>query len=124
MIRYIALILTGVLMNAGAQLFLKKGMLTIGVFDFSVENIVPIGIKASTNLYIVLGLTCYAVSIALWMLVLSRVEVSFAYPFLSIGYVVIAVVGYLYFGEIMDINRILGIFLICVGVVFISRSAA
>ena len=122
MYRYILLILSGVLLNAAAQLFLRKGMLAIGSFAFSTENVFPIAIKAATNLFVVLGLTCYVVSVLLWMLVLSRVEVSFAYPFLSIGYIVTAVVGYVYFGEMVDANRIVGILLICAGVVFISRS--
>jgi multidrug transporter EmrE-like cation transporter len=56
------------------------------------------------------------------MAVLSRVEVSFAYPFLSIGYVVVAIVGYYFFNESLTLTRILGILIICVGVYLISRS--
>ena len=65
---------------------------------------------------------CYALSILLWMAVLSKVEVSFAYPFLSIGYVVAAVVGYYFFGESLSVIRIVGIVIICIGVYLISRS--
>jgi multidrug transporter EmrE-like cation transporter len=122
MATYILLILSGVLLNAAAQLLLKKGMLGIGFFEFSAANLVPISIKAAANPFIVAGLFCYVFSVGLWMMVLSRVEVSFAYPFLSIGYVVIALVGYYYFGEKLDPYRITGIALICLGVVFISRS--
>lgn len=56
------------------------------------------------------------------MLVLSRVDVSAAYPFLSVGYIIAAVGGWLFFAEQISGQRMLGIALICVGVVFIARS--
>jgi multidrug transporter EmrE-like cation transporter len=74
------------------------------------------------NLWLWGAMICYAVSILLWMAVLSKVEVSFAYPFLSIGYVVAALVGYQFFGESLSLTRIAGILVICVGVFLISRS--
>ena len=55
------------------------------------------------------------------MLVLSKVEVSFAYPFLSIGYVVTAFAGYWLLGESLSVMRIVGILVICIGVYLISR---
>jgi multidrug transporter EmrE-like cation transporter len=74
------------------------------------------------NLWLWAAMVCYAISILLWMAVLSKVEVSFAYPFLSIGYVVAALVGYQFFGESLSLVRIAGIAVICVGVYLISRS--
>ena len=122
MFKYISLILAGVLLNAAAQALLKKGMLTVGFFEFSMSNFVPVAWKVGTNAFIIAGLSCYVISVGLWMMVLSRVDVSFAYPFLSIGYVVVTVVGYYYFNETIDMNRMIGIGLICLGVVFLSRS--
>jgi multidrug transporter EmrE-like cation transporter len=122
MIKYIPLILSGVFLNAFAQFFLKKGMLSIGHFDFVFANAWPIGIKAITNLPIIAGLTCYVVSVLVWMLVLSRVDVSYAYPFLSVGYIVTTFLGYSYFNEVITIGRIAGIALICLGVIFVARS--
>lgn len=75
-----------------------------------------------TNIWLWGAMICYALSILLWMAVLSKVEVSFAYPFLSIGYVVAAVVGYYFFGESLSVIRIVGIVIICIGVYLISRS--
>ena len=75
-----------------------------------------------TNIYLWGAMLCYAVSIVIWMVVLSKVEVSYAYPFLSIGYVLSAVVGYFWFSESISPIRIVGIVVICVGVVLISRS--
>ena len=119
---YIPLILLGVLLNAAAQLFLKQGMIKIGHFEFAAQNIFPVALKASVNPFILTGLFCYIVSVVVWMLVLSRVEVSFAYPFLSVGYIVTAIFGYAVFQDNLSATRIAGIALICVGVVLISRS--
>lgn len=123
MLKYIPLILSGVFLNAFAQFFLKQGMIKIGHFEFTAANAVPIGIKAGTNPSIIAGLTCYVVSVIVWMLVLSRVEVSYAYPFLSVGYILTAFLGYWYFSEVITAGRIFGIFLICLGVIFVARSS-
>ncbi len=117
-----ALILLGVLLNAGAQLLLKAGMGQIGHFEFSVANVVPIGVKVVANLPIISGLTLYVVSVGVWLLVLSRVQVSYAYPMLSIGYVVNAVAAYYVFGEPMSSIRVLGIFIIIAGVYLVAQS--
>ncbi|TNC82680.1 MAG: 4-amino-4-deoxy-L-arabinose transferase [Oleiphilus sp.] len=122
MFNYIPLILLGVFLNAFAQFFLKKGMISIGHFDFTLANAIPIGIKAAMNWAIVAGLTCYVVSVVVWMLVLSRVDVSYAYPFLSIGYILTTVLGYMFFNEVITAERIGGIVLICLGVVLVARS--
>ena len=57
-----ALVLTGVLLNAAAQLFLKAGTNAIGHFDFALANIIPIGLKVAGQPTIIAGLACYAVS--------------------------------------------------------------
>jgi multidrug transporter EmrE-like cation transporter len=118
----IPLILSGVLLNASAQLFLKKGMTMLGQFAFTLSDMAPIFLRAALNPFIVAGLVSYAVSVLIWMLVLSRAEVSFAYPFLSVGYIVTAVAGYALFDENLSLIRIGGIVLICLGVILISRS--
>ncbi|MCK4330043.1 EamA family transporter [candidate division WOR-3 bacterium] len=120
--KYTPLILSGVCLNAFAQLFLKKGMMKIGIFNFSINNVVPITLAVVKNPSILLGLLCYVISVIIWLLVLSRVEVSYAYPFLSIGYIVTAIIGYLAFNENLSITRIAGIVVICIGVILISKS--
>ena len=67
-------------------------------------------------------MVCYAASVILWIVVLSKVEVSFAYPLLSIGYVVVALVGWRFFGESLSAIRFVGIVIICIGVYLISKS--
>ena len=116
------LILLGVLLNASAQLLLKAGMLSIGHFDFSFNNIVPISLKVMMNLPIMAGLCMYVMSVVVWLLVLSRVPVSFAYPMLSIGYIVNAIAAYYLFAEPLGSIRILGIFVIIAGVYLVAQT--
>lgn len=116
------LILFGVLLNAAAQLLLKAGVSQIGHFEFSIVNAVPIGLKIVTNPPIVTGLFFYVVSVVIWLLVLSRVQVSYAYPMLSIGYIVNAFAAYYLFGEDLSMMRMAGIFVIMSGVYLISRT--
>ena len=117
-----ALVLFGVLLNAAAQLLLKAGTNSIGHFDFALANAVPIGLKVATQPHILGGLLCYAVSVVVWILALSRVEVSIAYPLLSVGYVVNAIAAYYLFGEAVTPMRLTGIAIIIVGVWVVARS--
>ncbi len=122
MLQYLPIILFGVLLNAVAQLALKQGMRQIGEFEFVLANALPVGWQVGTNPFVALGLLCYVVSVGIWILVLSRVEVSLAYPMLSIGYVVNALAAWWLFGENLTPTRIAGIVVICFGVWLLSRT--
>ena len=78
------LIFVGVMLNVAAQLLIKAGTNSIGYFEFSRENILPIGMRLATEPSILGALFCYALSVVIWILALSRVQVSIAYPLLSI----------------------------------------
>jgi multidrug transporter EmrE-like cation transporter len=116
------LVLLGVLLNAVAQLLLKAGATAVGHFEFTAANAIPVGLKLAVQPTIVGGLACYVVSVVVWIMALSRVEVSIAYPMLSLGYVVNAVAAHYLFGEAVSPMRVAGIFVIIVGVVMVARS--
>lgn len=119
-------ILSGVLLNAVAQLLLKAGASVGG----------PISIVAGWSALwrtaagmvqhpaILGGLACYSISVMVWIVALSRVEVSIAYPMLSIGYVVNALLAWWLFGEDVSVQRWLGIGVIVTGVVLVARSGS
>jgi multidrug transporter EmrE-like cation transporter len=117
-----SLLMTGVLLNAAAQLLLKAGTNRIGEFSFAIDNIVPIGTRIAASPHILAGLGCYVVSVVVWILALSRVPVSVAYPLLSVGYIVNAVAAWMLFGESLGAQKILGIGFIIVGVFLVARS--
>lgn len=116
------LILTGVLLNAAAQLLLKAGTNAVGHFDFQLANVIPIGLKIACQPFIIGGMACYAVSVVVWILALSRVPVSIAYPMLSIGYVVNAVIAHYWFGEVLALQKLLGIGFIIIGLLLVANS--
>ena len=117
-----SLILAGVLLNATAQLLLKAGTNAVGHFKFTRENVVPVGIALATQWPILGGLACYVVSVGVWLLGLSRVDVSIAYPMLSLGYIVNALAAWWLFGEAVTLQRAVGIGIIIVGVYVVARS--
>jgi multidrug transporter EmrE-like cation transporter len=118
-----ALILAGVLLNAAAQLLLKAGTNALGVLTLGRGDWAETVWAVATNPHIVAGLACYVVSVGVWIGALSRVEVSVAYPMLSIGYVVNAAAAWYLFGEALTMQRWIGIGFIAVGVWLLVRSA-
>lgn len=117
-----ALLMAGVLLNAAAQLLLKAGTNAVGRFEFSAQNILPVGMKLALEPHIAGGLACYVVSVAVWIVGLSRVPVSIAYPMLSVGYIVNAVAAWYLFGESLTAQKLIGIAFIVCGVFLVARS--
>ncbi|HET6263974.1 MAG TPA: SMR family transporter [Usitatibacter sp.] len=117
-----SLLMTGVLLNAAAQLFLKAGTNRVGEFAFTLDNLVPIGSRLIANPPILAGLGCYVASVVIWIMALSRVPVSVAYPMLSVGYIVNAVAAWMLFGESLGAQKLVGIGFIVVGVYLVARS--
>ncbi|HET7729972.1 MAG TPA: SMR family transporter [Usitatibacter sp.] len=117
-----SLLLAGVLLNAAAQLLLKAGTNRVGEFAFTLDNLVPIGTKLAANPPILAGLACYGVSVVVWVLGLSRVPVSVAYPMLSLGYVINAFAAWMLFGESLAVQKLVGIGFIVIGVFLVARS--
>ena len=119
----LALVLTGVLLNAVAQLLLKAGAGSLADVELRVSNTAAIAGRLVLNPPIIAGLFCYAISVVVWILALARVEVSVAYPMLSVGYVLNALAAWWLFGENLSATRIAGIGIILIGVWLVARSA-
>jgi multidrug transporter EmrE-like cation transporter len=117
-----ALVLTGVLLNAFAQTLLKAGTNRLGDVEFSLANAFDIVLRTLTLWPFLLGFACYAVSLVVWIVALSRVPVTIAYPMLSIGYIVNAFAAYYLFNEPLAGQKLLGIGFIVVGVWLVARS--
>lgn len=117
-----ALLMTGVLLNAAAQLLLKAGTNAVGSFEFTSGNLVPVGLKLALEPHIMGGMLCYGISLVVWIMGLSRVPVSIAYPMLSIGYVINALAAWHLFGESLGAQKLVGIGFIILGVVLVTRS--
>ena len=120
-----SLILTGVGLNAAAQLLLKVATRPLAQFsDFSAATLGGSVLILLKSAPFWAGMLCYGASVCVWLAALSKAPVSTAYPMLSLGYVVVAAVSVLWLGESMGPGKVLGIVLICAGVVLVSRSSA
>ncbi|AGW94238.1 EamA family transporter [Cupriavidus sp. DF5525] len=117
-----AFIFSGVLLNAAAQLLLKAGVNAIGAITLDRGTLLVTALRVLTQWPVLAGLTLYVVSVGVWIVGLSRVDVSIAYPMLSLGYVVNAVAAWYLFGEMIGPLRVVGILLILAGVFLIARS--
>jgi multidrug transporter EmrE-like cation transporter len=118
-----AFIISGVLLNAVAQLLLKAGTNAIGgAIHLTMSNWFETFIKVASQLPILGGLACYALSLVVWIMGLSRTDVSIAYPMLSLGYVVATAGAWLFLGEAVSPQRLLAIAVIMVGVALLARS--
>jgi drug/metabolite transporter (DMT)-like permease len=118
----IVYILIAVVGSAAGQLLLKKGMSTMGPLTISLDQIFGILWRIGTNPYVVIGLTIYVCGTVFWLAALSRVDLSFAYPFASLSYIAMIVGGWLLFSEKIDVWRIGGSLIIMLGVILISQS--
>jgi multidrug transporter EmrE-like cation transporter len=119
------LILTGVGLNAAAQLLLKVATRPLAHFsDFNFQTLSTSAMILFRSLPFWSGMFCYGASVCVWLAALSKAPVSTAYPMLSLGYVLVAGVSVLWLGETLSSAKVLGIALICVGVILVSRSSA
>ena len=124
--KFIPFILFTVLTNAAAQLMLKQGMthlypITLGPLSFGADTLIGKLGMTLLNPWVMAGLITFVISMASHLFVLSKVEISFAYPFLSLAYIVVAMAAWTWFGEDLNAYRMAGIALICGGTVLIAQ---
>ena len=115
-------IFAGVCLNAVAQLLLKAGTNAVGAIHLTMDTWFATGLKVATQLPIVAGLACYVLSVVVWIIGLSRVDVSVAYPMLSLGYVLNALGAWYFFGEMISMQRMVAMAIILLGVALIART--
>jgi drug/metabolite transporter (DMT)-like permease len=115
-------ILVSVVAGAAGQVLLKKGMGSMGPLTLSIDQLGNILWRIGTNPYVVIGLAIYVTGTLFWLTALSRVDLSYAYPFASLSYVVMLIASWQLFNENITVLRLLGTLVVCLGVFIISRS--
>jgi drug/metabolite transporter (DMT)-like permease len=115
-------LLCGVLLNAFAQLWLKAATRVSGPLVTTDGNLMGRALQLLTVPSLWFALTAYGVSVIVWIVGLSRVPVSQAYPLLSLGYVLNIGLAWWLFGEVPTAQRVIGVGVIIVGVVLVARS--
>ena len=122
MLANLILIITSVLLNALAQILLKAGMKNFSNIDLK-NNVIQTFISIAINPYIICGFISYGISILLWLWVLSKVDVSYAYPFQAFGYIVVTILAWLIFQENINLTRIIALIFITLGLIILALSA-
>jgi len=118
------LILSGVALNAAAQLLLKSATKPLAQFTaFNADILGSSIVILFKSVPFWSGMICYGASLCVWLAALSKAPVSTAYPMLSLGYVVVAIASVAWLGESMTPVKVAGIALICLGVVLLTRSS-
>lgn len=115
-------VLTSIGLNVLGQLAFKTEMLRFGEIAFHPSRFFQIGIQVFSRPLIVLGVFLYAVSAFFWIIAISKLELSFAYPMLSIGYVLIFFLSVWLFREPFTITRLIGTIIVCGGLILVARS--
>lgn len=115
-------ILISVISGAIGQVLLKKGMASMGPLTLSVSDLGSLLWRIGTNPHVISGLAIYTGSLVFWLVALSRVELSYAYPFASLSYVIMLVASWQLFNEGVSPLRLLGTAIVCLGVFLISRT--
>jgi multidrug transporter EmrE-like cation transporter len=123
------LILFSVVLGVLGQLSLKHGVTTVSemgssgiAHSLSLRSILTFLQGAAGDRFVILGFLCYVISAASWLVILTRVDLSLAYPLISIGYILVVVLSKYLFDEPVTSMRIAGTLLVCVGVVMLVRS--
>jgi drug/metabolite transporter (DMT)-like permease len=117
-----SLLFTGVVLNAVAQLLLKAGTNVLGVITITRDDWASQFGRMAIEPHFIGGIVCYGISLIVWIVGLSRVPVSMAYPMLSLGYIINAIAAHYLLGESVTLARWLGIGFIVVGVWLVARS--
>ena len=112
----------GVLLNAFAQLGLKAATSVTGPLVAADGGNWNRALQLITVPSLWLALSAYGLSVVVWLVGLSRVPVSQAYPMLSMGYVINIGLAWWLLGEVPNVQRVVGIGVIVAGVVLVARS--
>jgi len=116
------LLLGTLVLNVIGQVVMKRGMTVVGTVPGDLASLPAFALRTLTTPFVWLGFAAYGLSAALWLVVLSRLELSFAYPILSLSYVLIVLISALVLHENVTPVRWLGVLVIIGGVWLISQS--
>lgn len=122
----ILLLISSIILTAAAQILMKTGMVGLGELRYSLTFLQQLlSSESMTDLLIIFsGLVCYGLSMIAWIGVLTRIELSVAYPFLSISYILVYLAALLlpWLNESFSLLRFSGIIFIGIGLMLITRS--
>lgn len=113
------ILIASVITAACGQLLFKKGMTAFSTLSIpqGIVNLFRIAVKIVFNPYIFAGMASYLLSTVLWLYALSKTELSYAYPFTTLTFILVMAASFLLFSETMSLSKIIGGVVICLGVI-------
>ena len=117
------LLIFNVLLTVFGQILLKQGVSTVGRIG-GFRELIPKLTQVIFNPYVLGGISIYGFTTFVWLVILSRVKLSIAYPMLSLGYVLAIPFSWLFFKESIPKVRIIGAIIICIGVYLVAQGEA
>jgi len=117
----LSFILISVSLSVVAQILLKHGMSNSSIQAALNSDALTAGITIFTNISVVAGLAAYVSSAGIWLLVLSKIDVSKAYPFVGIGFIGTMMFAYWFLNEPLTLTKVVGTLLVLAGVLLISH---
>jgi multidrug transporter EmrE-like cation transporter len=122
LVKNIVLVVILAVFTAAGQLCVRKGMLQTGRLSFALSSLERLP-SMLANIYLWLGLLCYGSSLILWLITISRVDVSFAYLIqCAVSFVIVTVMAHLLFGENIPAMRVAGLVVICLGLFIVAKA--
>ena len=118
----IMLILAATVLGVVGQMLLKQGMTQMGPLSLTISSTARIIWSIATSPLVIGGLLIYAIGTFFWLITLSRLELSVAYPFVSLNHVVIFLLAWLVLKEQISPLRAVGVVIICAGMLLVARS--
>lgn len=112
-------IFISIAINIAGQSVLKAGVNKLGELSFGFGPI----IKAFSSFWVLGGLALYVVSSVFWILGLSHKDLSYAYPMLSVGYLVIVLISWKFLDESISPTRLAGVLLVSLGIILVFKSS-
>ena len=110
-------------MSVVGQICLKSGMDQVGALSAAnIGAVIQTAWRVVTTPMVLLGLACYVIGAAFWLMVLSRLNLSLAYPMLALTYILIPLASQFFLGEQVPSLRWLGIGIVFVGVIVVSQT--
>lgn len=117
----ILFVLGAVLLNTVGQIVMKAGATSLASINFSLSNLSQVFLTILKSPLMMGALALYGLSAVVWIMALSKMDLSQAYPMTSIGYILTALIGVMAFGEVITLNRLVGLGLILIGVLVLAR---
>jgi drug/metabolite transporter (DMT)-like permease len=118
----IIVILISVILTVAGQLLWKIGANQAGQVNILPGNFVQETLRLFTNIWVVAGCLIFIISSILWVVALTNAHLSYVYPFLALGYVLVALFSWLFLHEPISMLRLSGMILVCAGVMLVAKS--